>query len=119
MNYIFELFLYWFIPLYVLWIFYLAVMPLLRAYTTKTISLPAKILGIPIMVTMLTIDAIVNIVVMTVMMLELPREWLVTQRLTRWCCVEVGGDYTWRHKIARWICVQLLDTFDPSGRHCK
>jgi len=42
-----------------------------------------------------------------------PREWLVTDRLTR-----LHDRSDWRGRLARWICINLLDYFDPSGRHC-
>ena len=99
---------------YALWLFYLAVMNLQRAYENKTLSKLALILGIPILLIGYLLDIIVNIFVMTVLFLELPKEWLVTSRLQR----HIRSRSGFRSKLAYFICHYLLDTFDPSGRHC-
>lgn len=98
---------------YLLWALYIIVMSLQRARRDGTLSMPALILGAPLIVAGVVLDAIVNLTVMSVLMLELPREWLVTARLKRHC-----GMGTRRGSIARWMCQNLLDTFDPDGRHC-
>lgn len=100
---------------YVLWMFYLAVMSLMRARDAGKLSRPAYILGLPILWTGLFIDCVVNIFVASVVFLEPPRELLVTSRLTRL----VHRNSGWRGKLALWVCINLLDQFDPSGHHCK
>ena len=103
-----------FVSLYGLWVFYLAVMSLQRALQNGTLSQPAKVLGTPVLVIGLILDALCNIVIMTILLLEFPQEWLVTKRLSRH--IKKPG---WRCQVAYWICSNLLDTFDPSGKHCK
>lgn len=103
------------VGLYLLWLFYLAVMNLQRAKENGTLSLPAKILGLPIVIVGVLLDVVVNIFVMTILFLERPKEWLVTDRLQRHVRYHSG---TWRAKLAYVICHYLLDTFDPSGKHC-
>lgn len=98
---------------YLLWALYIIVMALQRARRDGTLSMPALILGAPLIVAGVALDAILNLTIMSAVMLERPKEWLVTARLKRHC-----GQPTWRGAIARWMCQNLLDTFDPDGRHC-
>lgn len=102
------------LSLYLLWFFYLAVMNLKRAKDAGTISKPALYLGYPLLIIGLVIDLLCNIFVMTIILLELPKETLVTARVSRHR--KLGG---WRGDISRWFCENLLNTFDPSGIHCK
>lgn len=101
--------------LYLLWLFYLAVMCLKRAYDAGTISKPALYLGYPILFLGLLIDLLVNVFVASVLLLEMPQELTVTARLGRL----IRTDNGWRRRAALWFCSQLLDTFDPSGLHCR
>jgi hypothetical protein len=103
-----------FATLYATWFFYLAAMNLIRAKDAGTLSLPSKILGWPIVVVGITIDMLVNLIIMTVLLLEIPKEWLVTARLSR----HIKDSTGFRKAIAVFICTKLLDTFDPSGTHC-
>ena len=76
-------------------------------------------------------DAIFNIIFGSVLFLELPREWLLTQRLNRILKSDkeyvpehsvrnkTGAGYfkyTRRYKIAEFICKYFLNPFDPG--HC-
>jgi hypothetical protein len=97
---------------YALWIFYLAVMTLKRARVAGQLSPLAFALGVPVLKVGLVLDVLVNVLVMTVVLVEPPREWLVTTRLKRHNRVGRG----WRYKFANW-CEQFLDPFDPSGDH--
>lgn len=102
------------VSLYILWLFYLAVMSAKRAREAGTLTRPALILATPLLWLGLLLDLLVNIVVCTVLFLEFPKELLVTARVSR---LQIGDD--WRSSIARWMCHHLLDPFDPSGCHCK
>lgn len=102
-----------FIAFYALWALYIVVMALQRARLAGTLSKAALVLGAPMIVAGIVLDALVNIFIMTVLLMELPKEWLVTARLKRHC-----GQSGWRGNISRWICHKLLDAFDPDGRHC-
>jgi len=99
--------------LYLLWLLYLAVMNLQRARDAGTLSKVALYLGLPLLYFGLLVDFLVNVLVMTVVLLEIPREWLVTSRLKRHKATGSG----WRHAIAVWFGENLLDAFDPSGKH--
>lgn len=98
---------------YLLWGLYIIVMALQRAKRAGTLPLASLVLGTPLIIAGVILDALVNIVVMTIVLLDRPREWLVTARLKRHC-----GQPTWRGKVSKWICHNLLDAFDPDGKHC-
>src|SRR6266404_5787210 len=68
---------------YTLWVFYLAVMALDRAKEAGTLRPIAFKLGLPILGIGYFLDLLTNVFVMTFVMLELPREWVVTARLRR------------------------------------
>ncbi len=62
-------------------------------------------------------DIIVNLVAMTMIGLELPREWLVTTRLARWKTIENPKGY--REKMrsyVSWRLCEMLNRFDMG--HC-
>lgn len=98
--------------LYALWVFYLAVMNLMRARIAGRLRKPALVLGYPLLVVGVLLDVAANVLVMSVLLLEPPRELLVTKRLRR----HATGT-GWRRDVAMWFAVNLLDVFDPSGRH--
>lgn len=97
---------------YQLWVFYPAVMNLKRVRDSTGLPKGAYILGYPILLIGLVLDAVINIVFMTIIMLELPRELTVTSRLKRHN--KAGG---WCGKIAKTFFEPILDPFDPSGNH--
>lgn len=106
------IFLYAIALLYATWTFYLAVMSLKRARDAGRLTRTALILGYPLLILGLILDALLNITVMTVLFLELPQELLVTTRLKRH-----AQTYTWRGTVARWFAKHMLDEFDPNGKH--
>ena len=97
---------------YALWIFYIAVMGLKRARDDKKLTATAKVLGYPVLVVGLILDFFVNVLPMTILLLELPQETTVTSRLKRHNRESTG----WRKSVALWA-EPLLDPFDPSGDH--
>lgn len=102
------------LSIWYLWIFYLAVMALKRARDNQQLTFASKILGYPVLFIGYILDVFVNIFVMSFIFLEVPKETLVTSRLKRWCCASPS----WRQRLARWLCENLLNQFDPSGKHC-
>lgn len=99
--------------LYVFWLLYLAIMSLYRAYKNGTLSLVSKVLGYPILAIGLVFDVLANITIFSLVFLELPKEWLVTDRLKKHIKTA-----SWRGKLAGFICHHLLSPFDPTGDHC-
>lgn len=100
--------------LYLLWVLYLAVMNLARARDAGTLSRTAMILGYPLYIGGSLFNVAVNWLILTVVFLEFPRETMFTSRVSRHCKYGKG----WRKTLACWICHDMLDAFDPSGRHC-
>ena len=96
---------------YVLWVLYLAVMNLKRVRDAGKLHPHALVLGLPVLVLGLVVDLFCN-VLLSIPMLELPREATVTARLKR----HNAGPATWRKTIATWF-EPILDPFDPSGDH--
>jgi hypothetical protein len=97
---------------YALWGFYLAVMNLKRAKNSGLLTRRAEILALPMLVIAYVLDCLVNWFVMTLVLLELPKEPTVTERLKR----HNNGSDSWRTSVAVWI-EPLLDPFDPTGDH--
>ena len=97
---------------YALWLFFLAVMNLKGARDAGTLGPVAYKLGVPILIVGYALDFAVNVVVLSVAMLEPPRETTVTARLKRHR--DAGG---WRGRLSRFLAAHLLDPFDPDGRH--
>jgi uncharacterized membrane protein YhaH (DUF805 family) len=97
---------------YVLWIIYLAVMNLKRVRDMGKLSPLALYLGTPLLFVGYILDALLNWIVMTVILLELPQETTVSERLKR----HNKESDNWRKSVALWF-EPLLDPFDPSGDH--
>jgi hypothetical protein len=101
-----------FLLLYALWVFFLAVMSLKRAKDAGLLTTTAKCFGYPVLFMGLFLDFMGNVFVLSLLLLELPREGTVTSRLKRHNTTGTG----WRKAVAAWA-EQLLDPFDPSGDH--
>lgn len=99
--------------LYALWVFFLAIMALQRAYDAQTLNKAALVLAMPVLVIGFALDVLVNLTAATLLFLEIPREWTVSERLVRLARGSEGP----RRSAARWLLANLLATFDPSGRH--
>lgn len=100
---------------WMLWVFFLAVMNLKRAKEAGQLSRTALIFGTQVLWVGYALDAFVNATLMTVVLLETPRyphEVLVTDRLSRHHKESQG----WRLKVVLWF-VPLLNPYDPSGDH--
>jgi hypothetical protein len=89
-------------------------MSLYRAKMNKTITRTSLIIGYPILAVGAFIDLFMNVTLFSLVFFELPKEWLLTKRMQRYIKTGTG----WRFKVADWICRNLLNIFDPSGRHC-
>jgi len=97
---------------YILWIFYLAVMNLKRVKDAGLMTKTAMVFGYPILLAGWLIDFIINAMVLTLILLEWPKEMTVTARLKRHNASSTG----WRKAVAVWF-EPLLDPYDPSGDH--
>jgi hypothetical protein len=100
------------VSIYALYVYYCAIMNIWRVYRLGKLTLLGKVFGIPTLAIGLAIDVFVNILVATVVFLDLPREWTLSQRLSRYISKDTG----YRRAIARWI-EPVLDPLDPRGDH--
>ena len=103
-----------FVFLWALWGAYVLVMGLYRAHLDKRLTKFTYTLSVPFLLLGYAMDIVANILIATVLFMEWPIEWLVTDRLSR-----LMGGTGWRSRLAAWICKQLLDVFDPKGTHCR
>lgn len=108
--------LYTIAAIYVLWIYYLAVMNLKRADDAGTIHPIARFLGYAfVLPPAVFLDWFLNMTLCTVLFADLPanKVELVTGRLKRYAV----NPFTRRGKAAIWFTTSMLDVFDPSGKH--
>lgn len=86
-----------------------------RAHLSRRLSKAGYAFGLPWVALGYALDFLANVIVATLIFLELPREALVTTRLQRHINSPTSS---WRTAIAVWVCDEMLDVFDPSGNHC-
>lgn len=101
--------------IWLLWVFYVAVMHLKHMRDDGHLTNVQKAFGYPTLIVGLVLDLVVHFVVGTVLFLELPakKEWTLSARLWRLS----NGDPGWRQRLALAIRTQLLDSADPAGVH--
>lgn len=99
--------------LWLLWVFFLAVMELRAVRDAGGLKRgdDAYYIGLSVLFVGFIIDFTVNILLSPVF-LEPPFETTVTARVTRW-----KKEQGYRGAIARWMCRKLLDPFQQGG-HC-
>jgi hypothetical protein len=96
--------------MYLLWAVFLAAMDLDEARNAGMLTLPVKILGYPLIVAGLLVDLLVDWGPATLLFLEFPREYTVSDRLGR--LVRTTG---WRQSLALWIAMNLLNSVSGKG----
>lgn len=101
--------------IYALWVMYLAVMALKKAREGGSLPVWANRLGMPLLMAGYLMDFLVNVFILSWLLLEPPKELLVTARLSR----HIKADSGYRKVVATWICKNMLDFADPSGCHCR
>jgi hypothetical protein len=107
-----EYLVFSFATTYALYVFYAAVMNIKRVRDAGKLTIIGKVLGYPTLVVGLFLDLLVNVFVMTIVLLELPRELTVTARLKRHHKESTG----WRLAVVKFF-EPVLDPLDPSGDH--
>ena len=97
------------------WIIYIAVMSLRTLRDNGTfyeLNWSVRWLAYVTLYVGLVLDALLNVLVLSVLFLELPKEILSTARVRRW----KKSGYGYRKNLACWLCKQWLTPFD--ARHC-
>jgi hypothetical protein len=100
--------------LWVFWYLYILVMGLYRAHLVKKLTKFTYALALPALLIGYAMDVTANVFIAPIVFREMPAEWLVTTRLTRY----IAGPCGWRKVRAQEICASFLDYFDPRGSHC-
>lgn len=108
-----------------LWLWYLVAMAVDRQKNAPAVTMPngyvvpggvsplvQRLVG-PLYVVAISLDFVGNLL-LSVALLELPREWVVTQRVTRHTEQPTSA---WRTAVCLWIRVNLLDGYDRRGLH--
>lgn len=97
-------------------VFYVAVMHFKQVRDSgvlDTLNWTSKLVAYSTLYIGLVLDMLLNIFVMTVVFLELPKELLTTGRIRR----HKFGSRGWRKRLAIWFCRNYLTPFDK--RHCE
>ena len=102
----------WFVPasLYLLWLAYVFTMHVRERW--DTLPMASKVLAFLPVVFAYLLDIVVNVVLVTVAYMELPREVTLTKRLHRWQEEKSAV----RARKAKWVCENILNPFDKD--HC-
>lgn len=120
-----------FVIAYFTWGMYLAVMNLIQAKDTiHGLTLTTKCFAYPLALAGIMMDFLTNVIVGSILFVDVPREFLLTERLQRYLedMDHYYSDVTtkqpnkldkWRWVTALWICEHLLDPFDARGYHCR
>lgn len=115
--------LYAVVSLYLLWVFYLAVMSLARVKKASGLNTDSEQLGTLLLLIGYLLDFNANIGVMTVLLLEWPRETTVTSRLRRHNHPVDESLPLLPRLLAHWRLgvvrkfEPILDPYDPGGDH--
>lgn len=96
-----------------LWVLFLAVMNLGQTKREGKLVGFAQYAGYTVFAVGLVVDLVVQVLVATVLWLELPKELTVSGRVARLC----GNGDGWRRDLALWFRKVLLAPFDRSGGH--
>lgn len=98
---------------YALWVCYLALMNVYRVKREGKIKRVQLVLAAPLMIVGGVLDVVFNLVVGTVLLLDVPKEWTLSARLARLIKIDAG----WRGTVAEKVGTYLLHDFDPTGSH--
>jgi hypothetical protein len=103
-----------FLTLWALWVLYIAMMNIKRVAASQPMPIRVKMLVYPTMAIFEVVELFANVVILTVLFLDWPREKHVSDRLRRYW--RRPAKYGWRLYIVRFL-KPMLDPFDPSGPH--
>lgn len=100
------------LTVYLLWLHFVAVMHLKHMRADGLLTKEQTYFGYTTLAVGLVLDLLVQVFI-SLLFLEIPREWTVSGRLWRLS----NGKPSWRQKLALKIRVALLDSVDPAGIH--
>ena len=94
-----------------LYVLYIASVTILAKKATLHKALYASLA--PVILIAVAVDFIANVTLVSILFWDIPREYLVTQRLKRYKLLPEGK----RKSVADWVCEHMLNPFDLDG-HC-
>jgi hypothetical protein len=100
--------------LWALWVLYIAMMNIKRVAATEPMPVRVKLLVYPTMAVFEVVEFIANVVILTVLFVDWPKEIRVSDRLRRYW--RNPYRYGWRLYVVRFL-KPMLDPFDPAGTH--
>ena len=100
--------------LWALWVLYIAMMNIKRVAATQSMTWRVKILVYPTIAVFEIVEFVANVVVLTVLFFDWPREIRVSNRLRRYW--HNPYRYGWRLHVVKFL-KPMLDPFDPAGPH--
>ena len=103
-----------FVTLWALWVLYIAMMNIKRVATTQTMPWRVRALVYPTMAVFEIVEFVANVVVLTVLFVDWPKEIRVSDRLRRYWSNPYR--YGWRLHVVKFL-KPMLDPFDPAGTH--
>lgn len=98
---------------YALWVCYLALMNVYRVKREGKIKRVQLVLAAPLMIVGGVLDVVFNLIIGTVLLADVPKEWTLSARLARLH----HNDNGWRGKVATVVGDYLLHDFDPTADH--
>lgn len=103
--------------LYTFWLLFVLVMGFYRAHLDNRLTSTTKALAAPAIFIGYSFDLLSNWTIAWLVFAERPKRplELVTDRLSRY----INGPSCSNKTRAQWLCDELLDPFDPTGKHCK
>ena len=96
------------------WALYVFTMGIYRLKLSNQLRGVNYFFALPIVALAVITDVVANLTLAVIVFADIPREWLVTERLQRYLHTDSG----WRSDLALRICTGILDMFDPRGKHC-
>jgi hypothetical protein len=105
--------LLWICPwlLYELWWHFIATMSIRDRWSK--LSRTNKVLAAPKVLLSFLLDVVCNVLIVSAVYFELPREWTLTERFQRWKTLVATNPR--KHKVAAWAC-KHINQFDEG--HC-
>jgi hypothetical protein len=103
-----------YLALYIYAFYLLFVVTMAAKAAWPMLTLLPRILLAPVAIVAVLLDVVFNVFVATFIFMDLPQEYMFTQRLNRY----KYGESDWRTVVAVWLCKNLLDPFQ-SGGHCR
>jgi hypothetical protein len=100
--------------LWALWILYVAMMNIKGSCAQGELPWQAKLMVIPTTLVFDLVEFVANVFVCTIIFLDWPREFTVSDRLRRYANnAQINGWQSWVLNFIR----PMLDPFDPEGPH--